>query len=118
MQDQDTITSLKPTDPSSLPHNVFTPIFINLLLDQNAGIAHQTRQAVVSVAENISEELLEREILHGIIDGLEKLYESAGESPLQVREDAHDPFSADNNEEQDGEAELGKMLVVVVSDPL
>lgn len=115
MQGQDTITTQEPVDPSTLPHNAFTPIFINLLLDQNAGIAHQTRQAVVTVAENISEDLLEREILNGIVDGLERLYEAANEDSPHAREDAHDPFSSDNNEEQDGEAELGKMLVVVVS---
>ncbi|KAG0285745.1 Serine/threonine-protein phosphatase 4 regulatory subunit 1 [Linnemannia gamsii] len=114
MQDQDTITIHEPIDPSTLPHNAFTPIFINLLLDQNAGIAHQTRQAVVTVAENISEDLLEREILSGIVDGLERLYEAASENSPHAREDAHDPFSADHNEEQDGEAELGKMLVVVL----
>ncbi|KAF9910638.1 Serine/threonine-protein phosphatase 4 regulatory subunit 1 [Linnemannia zychae] len=113
-QEQDTITPLEPTDPSTLPHNVFTSIFINLLLDQNAGIAHQTRQAVVTVAENIPEKLLESEILNGIVGGLEKLYETAGEGSRHVREDSHDPFSSDNNEDQDGEAELGKMLVVVL----
>lgn len=115
VQGQDTITTQELTDPSILPHNVFTPIFINLLLDQNAGIAHQTRQAVVTVAENISEDLLEREILNGIVDGLERLYEVAAKASPHAREDTHDPFLADNNEEQDGEAELGKMLVVVVS---
>ncbi|KAG0204221.1 Serine/threonine-protein phosphatase 4 regulatory subunit 1 [Mortierella sp. NVP41] len=114
MQDQDTMTSQELADPSSLPHNIFTPIFINLLLDQNAGIAHQTRQVVAAVAENISDELLESEILNGVIDGLENLYESAGEGSPEPQEDAHDPFSADNNEDQDGEAELGKMLVVVL----
>jgi hypothetical protein len=115
VQGQDTITTQELLDPSTLPHKAFTSIFINLLLDQNAGIAHQTRQAVVTVAENISEDLLEREILNGIVDGLERLYEAAGEDSAHSRGDAHDPFSADNNEEQDGEAELGKMLVVVVS---
>lgn len=115
VQGQDTIITQELTDPSTLPHNAFTPIFINLLLDQNAGIAHQTRQAVVTVAENISEDLLEREILNGIVNGLERLYETTGEGSTHVREDSHDPFLADNNEEQDGEAELGKMLVVVVS---
>ncbi|KAG9067011.1 Serine/threonine-protein phosphatase 4 regulatory subunit 1 [Linnemannia hyalina] len=114
VQGQDTITTQELADPSTLPHNVFTPIFINLLLDQNAGIAHQTRQAVVTVAENISEDLLEKEILNGIVDGLERLYEATGEGSPHAQEDAHDPFSADNNEEQDGEAELGKMLVVVL----
>ncbi|KAF9136327.1 Serine/threonine-protein phosphatase 4 regulatory subunit 1 [Mortierella sp. 14UC] len=114
VQEQDIITALEPADPSTLPHNIFTSIFINLLLDQNAGIAHQTRQAVVTVAENIPEMLLESEILNGIVDGLEKLYEAAGEGSRHAREDAHDPFSADNNEDQDGEAELGKMLVVVL----
>ncbi|KAF9931509.1 hypothetical protein FBU30_010018 [Linnemannia zychae] len=112
--DKDTISAQKSHDPSTLPHNVFTPIFINLLLDQNAGIAHQTRQAVVAVAENVPEELLESEIIHGIVDGLEKLYESAGENSPHAREDTHDPFSSDNNDDQDGEAELGKMLVVVL----
>lgn len=115
VQGQDTITTQELTDPSTLPHNAFTPIFINLLLDQNAGIAHQTRQAVVTVAENISEDLLEREILNGIVNGLERLYEVVAEGSLLARKDTHDPFLADNNEEQDGEAELGKMLVVVVS---
>ncbi|KAK3833599.1 MAG: armadillo-type protein [Linnemannia gamsii] len=114
IQEHDTVTALEPTDPPSLPHNVFTSIFINLLLDQNAGIAHQTRQAVVTVAENISDELLESEILNGIVDGLERLYEAAGEGSRLAREDVHDPFSVDNNEDQDGEAELGKMLVVVL----
>ncbi|KAF8944046.1 Serine/threonine-protein phosphatase 4 regulatory subunit 1 [Haplosporangium gracile] len=114
VQGQDTITTQELTDPSTLPHNAFTSIFINLLLDQNAGIAHQTRQAVVTVAENISEGLLEREILNGIVDGLERLYEAAGEGSPHARVDAHDPFLTDNNEEQDGEAELGKMLVVVL----
>lgn len=114
VQGQDTIITQELTDPSTLPHNAFTPIFINLLLDQNAGIAHQTRQAVVTVAENISEDLLEREILNGIVNGLERLYETTGEGSTHVREDSHDPFLADNNEEQDGEAELGKMLVVVL----
>ncbi|KAF9350522.1 Serine/threonine-protein phosphatase 4 regulatory subunit 1 [Mortierella sp. AD094] len=95
--------------PALLQHDIFTPIFINLLLDQNAGIAHQTREAVRSVSENISEDLLEGEILNGIIAGLEKLYTT--DTPVEEnKQDLEMQLDVD----QDGEAELGKMLVVVL----
>lgn len=81
---------------------------MNLLLDQNADIAHQTRLAIVSVAENIPNNVMESEILHGVITGLERLYNPDIYGGLDS-----DPF-ASHRDEQDGEAELGKMLVVVV----
>ncbi|KAF9094108.1 Serine/threonine-protein phosphatase 4 regulatory subunit 1, partial [Mortierella sp. AM989] len=105
-QSQDTNSNLR---PDSLRHDSFTPIFINLLLDQNAGIAHQTREAVRSVSENISESVLESEVLDGIIAGLEKLYTT--ETP--VEENKQD-LEMQMDTDQDGEAELGKMLVVVL----
>ncbi|KAK5799292.1 armadillo-type protein [Linnemannia elongata] len=94
--------------PPPLPHDIFTPVFLNLLLDQNADIAHQTRLAIVSVAENIPDNVMESEILHGIITGLERLY-----NPNIYGELDSDPF-ASHRDDQDGEAELGKMLVVVL----
>ncbi|KAF9997675.1 Serine/threonine-protein phosphatase 4 regulatory subunit 1, partial [Entomortierella chlamydospora] len=104
-QGQDTTSS----QPALLQHDIFTPIFINLLLDQNAGIAHQAREAVRSVSENISEYLLEGEILNGIIAGLEKLYTT--DTPVEeIKQDLEMQVDVD----QDGEAELGKMLVVVL----
>ncbi|CAO3566176.1 unnamed protein product [Mortierella alpina] len=96
--------------PPSIPHSVFTPMFINLLLDQNAGIAHQARNAVVSVAESVPDQILESEILDGIIAGLEKLYSSEAPSGTEKQ----DTDMQDDNNDQDGEAELGKMLVVVL----
>ncbi|KAG9319868.1 hypothetical protein KVV02_006941 [Mortierella alpina] len=96
--------------PPSIPHSVFTPMFINLLLDQNAGIAHQARNAVVSVAESVPDQILESEILNGIIAGLEKLYSSETPSGTEKQ----DTDMQDDNNDQDGEAELGKMLVVVL----
>lgn len=107
--------------PLSIQHDIFTPIFMNLLLDQNAQIAHQTREAVKFVSENVPESLLESEIIHGIIAGLERLYSS---SLPPLSEDSQDPASTtaaaaahaetDMEVDQDGEAELGKMLVVVL----
>ncbi|KAF9083641.1 hypothetical protein BGX23_011256, partial [Mortierella sp. AD031] len=97
----------EPGPPPPLPHDIFTPVFLNLLLDQNAGIAHQTRLAIVSVAESIPDNVMESEILRGVIAGLERLY-----SPDADGHD-NDPF-ASHRDEQDGEAELGKMLVVVL----
>ncbi|KAF9947881.1 putative serine/threonine-protein phosphatase 4 regulatory subunit 1-like, partial [Mortierella alpina] len=107
---QDVDGAHNPAHPPSIPHNVFTPIFINLLLDQNAGIAHQTRNAVVAVAESVPDQILESEILNGIIAGLEKLYTS--EAPTSTEK--QDTDMQDDNNDQDGEAELGKMLVVVL----
>jgi hypothetical protein len=99
----------------SIPHDTFTPIFIDLLLDQNAEIAHQTRLAVVTVAENVAESVMESEILNGIMVGLERLYTRADD------EDNGEAMNQDDNgkasvikDDQEGEAELGKMLVVVV----
>ncbi|KAF9189579.1 Serine/threonine-protein phosphatase 4 regulatory subunit 1 [Haplosporangium sp. Z 11] len=105
---QDTNYTLNPLHPPSIPHNAFTPIFINLLLDQNSGIAHQTRLAVVSVAESISEKLLESEIMGGVIAGLEKLYN------VEVAADGDSQDSQGDMSDQDDEAELGKMLVAVL----
>ncbi|KAK3819287.1 MAG: armadillo-type protein [Linnemannia elongata] len=98
----------EPGPPPSLPHDIFTPVFLNLLLDQNADIAHQTRLAIVSVAENIPDNVMESEILHGVITGLERLYNPDMYGGLDG-----DPF-ASHRDDQDGEAELGKMLVVVL----
>ncbi|KAI1315935.1 Serine/threonine-protein phosphatase 4 regulatory subunit 1 [Mortierella claussenii] len=108
-QDTNNNNSQQPSDPPSLPHDIFTPIFINLLLDQNAGIAHQTREAVRSVSENVPEAILESEILNGMIAGLERLYSNNSEEE-QLKVDLEMNVDAD----QDGEAELGKMLVVVL----
>ncbi|KAF9549628.1 hypothetical protein EC957_003164 [Mortierella hygrophila] len=98
----------EPGPPPPLPHDIFTPVFLNLLLDQNADIAHQTRLAIVSVAENIPDNVMESEILHGVISGLERLYNPDSYGGLDS-----DPF-ASHRDDQDGEAELGKMLVVVL----
>ncbi|KAF9567246.1 Serine/threonine-protein phosphatase 4 regulatory subunit 1 [Mortierella alpina] len=105
----------------SLPHDTFTSIFMNLLLDQNAGIAHQTRLAVVAVAENVPDHVMESEILGGVIAGLRKLYNSddhddqdEGELDQAGANGEESLFSTSNRDEQDGEAELGKMLVVVL----
>ena len=104
-----------PSDSLSIPHDTFTPIFIDLLLDQNAEIAHQTRLAVVTVAENVAESVMESEILNGVMAGLKQLYTRAGD------EDNGEALDQDDNggafaikDDQEGEAELGKMLVVVV----
>jgi len=82
---------------------------MNLLLDQNAGIAHQTRLAIVSVAESIPDNVMESEILRGVIAGLERLY-----NPEADHDGNDNDIFASHRDEQDGEAELGKMLVVVV----
>ncbi|KAF9953254.1 Serine/threonine-protein phosphatase 4 regulatory subunit 1 [Mortierella alpina] len=110
-----------PPPPPSLPHDTFTSIFMNLLLDQNAGIAHQTRLAVVAVAENVPDEVMESEILGGVIAGLRKLYSpddhddhEEGELDQSGANGEESLFSTTNRDEQDGEAELGKMLVVVL----
>ncbi|KAF9190562.1 Serine/threonine-protein phosphatase 4 regulatory subunit 1, partial [Haplosporangium sp. Z 767] len=103
-----------PGPPPTLPHGTFTPVFMNLLLDQNAGIAHQTRLAIVTVAENIPEEVMESEILNGVIAGLEKLYNPYGGDDLDLDQENEEELFSSNRDEQDGEAELGKMLVVVL----
>ncbi|KAF9897128.1 hypothetical protein BX616_006139, partial [Lobosporangium transversale] len=113
-----------------LLHDTFTPIFLNLLLDQNASIAHQARLAVDAVAQNVSDEVMESEILNGVIAGLQKLYmppemeqqqldeneinsSGSGETvAVTVIEHGNDHFGS-YNIDLDGEAELGKMLVVV-----
>ncbi|KAF9968969.1 Serine/threonine-protein phosphatase 4 regulatory subunit 1 [Actinomortierella ambigua] len=100
-----------------LAHDTFTPIITNLLLDQVAATAHQARAAVVSVAENVSEELLESEILGGVIAGLEKMYKKEQQ---QQQEEEDIMMMGDGLEENrlgdegSGEAELGKMLVVML----
>ncbi|KAF9977153.1 hypothetical protein BGZ65_007525, partial [Modicella reniformis] len=99
--------------PPSIQHDIFTPIFMNLLLDQNAGIAHQTREAVKSISENIPETILESEIINGIIARLERLY-STGNPVDENQKDAGTHGEVDLETDQDGEAELGKMLVVVL----
>ncbi|ORZ29060.1 armadillo-type protein [Lobosporangium transversale] len=105
---KDANTPHQPSNSAALAHNTFTPIFINLLLDQNAAIAHQTREAVRSVAENCREDLLESEVLDGVIAGLEKLYNNSSASELKQG------LNMNGETDQDGEAELGKMLVVVL----
>ncbi|KAG0303538.1 Serine/threonine-protein phosphatase 4 regulatory subunit 1 [Dissophora globulifera] len=102
--------------PPPLLHDAFTPVFMNLLLDQNAGIAHQTRIAIDAIAQNVTDEILESEILNGVITSLEKLYNSESQDDQENQDgmnDTDDLFSP-NRDEQDGEAELGKMLVVVL----
>ncbi|KAI8597809.1 armadillo-type protein [Dissophora ornata] len=96
--------------PAPLQHDIFTPIFIKLLLDQNAGIAHQTREVIKSVSENVSEGVLESEILNGVIAGLETLYITADKPAGEGQGDQEMELEAN----QDDEAELGKMLVVVL----
>ncbi|KAG0229614.1 hypothetical protein BGW42_001448 [Actinomortierella wolfii] len=100
------------TNNSGIPllaHDTFTPIIMNLLLDQVAATAHQARAAVVSVAENVPEELLESEILGGVIAGLEKMYKKEEEDIDMTEGETEDTQES----EQSGEAELGKMLVVM-----
>ncbi|KAF9157401.1 Serine/threonine-protein phosphatase 4 regulatory subunit 1 [Actinomortierella ambigua] len=118
-----------------LAHDTFTPIITNLLLDQVAATAHQARAAVVSVAENVSEELLESEILGGVIAGLEKMYkkeqqqqqqqqqqeqqeQDSYQQPLQEEDvemgDCGGVEEYAQEDEGSGEAELGKMLVVML----
>lgn len=106
-------TQRSSSQPPTLPHDVFTPIFMNLLLDQNAGIAHQAREAVKFVSENVPESVLESEIVYGIIAGLERLYSNTtdgADGNPQVGARGENAMETD----QDGESELGKMLVVVV----
>ncbi|KAF9429043.1 hypothetical protein BGZ76_001928 [Entomortierella beljakovae] len=108
-----------------VPHDTFTPIFLKLLLDQNAGIAHQTRESVHTIAENLSEGHVESEILNGIIAGLEKLYttDTPPEEDASTSTTTTTPATTDDTTtdlemqldgDQDGEPELGKMLVVVL----
>ncbi|KAG0223007.1 hypothetical protein BGX31_008754 [Mortierella sp. GBA43] len=96
-----------PGSPPPLLHDVFTPIFMNLLLDQNAGIANQARLAIDAIAQNVPDEIMESEILNGLITRLEKLY------TLEKHEQDEDILFSSSND-QDGEPELGKMLVVVI----
>jgi hypothetical protein len=86
---------------------------MNLLLDQNAGIAHQAREAVKFVSENVPESVLESEIIHGIIAGLERLYSNTDTADGNQQGGAIRGENAMETD-QDGESELGKMLVVVV----
>ncbi|KAG0044708.1 Serine/threonine-protein phosphatase 4 regulatory subunit 1 [Gryganskiella cystojenkinii] len=106
--------STGPSEELSIPHNIFTPIFIDLLLDQNAEIAHQTRLAVVTVAENVAESVLESEILNGIMSGLERLYTTADGQDISEAQSQDENGISTIKDDQDGEAELGKMLVVVL----
>ncbi|KAF9568624.1 hypothetical protein BGW38_008821, partial [Lunasporangiospora selenospora] len=95
--------------PPPLPHDVFSSLFMNLLLDQNPDIAHQARLAVGTVADNVTDDILESEILGGVIAGLRKLYESEID---EFRIQQNGLVSA-IDVDRDGEADLGKMLVVV-----
>ncbi|KAI8600356.1 armadillo-type protein [Dissophora ornata] len=103
-----------PGPPPPLLHDVFTPVFMNLLLDQNAGIAHQTRIAIDAVAQSVPDEILESEILNGVITGLEKLYTPEKQDDQENEDDVENGGGLYSRDEQDGEAELGKMLVVVL----
>lgn len=95
--------------PPPLLHDVFTSVFMNLLLDQNPQIANQARLTIDAIAQSVPDEIMESEILNGLITRLEKLYTPEN----QDDQDEDSSYPPDNNE-QDGEAELGKMLVVVV----
>jgi len=111
-----------PGQKRPLPHGIFTAIFLNLLLDHVSGIAHQTRVAVASVSENVTEEIMESEILNGVIAGLENLFNDQGhEDSHEETEDNqhlyHNELSYGDTtakEEEERKAELAKMLVVVV----
>ncbi|KAG0203378.1 Serine/threonine-protein phosphatase 4 regulatory subunit 1 [Mortierella sp. GBA30] len=109
-EQQDANSTWDLSRPPSIPHGVFTPVFINLLLDQNTAIANETRNAIVSVAKNIPEKILESEILNGVIAGLERLYSSEG----AIQEVHEDTSMQVDSGDQNGEAELGKLLVVLV----
>ncbi|KAG0347640.1 hypothetical protein BG004_007273 [Podila humilis] len=92
-----------------LPPGFFTSIFVSLLLEQNDTIAHNAKLAVISVAENVPESLLESEILNGVLAGLSDLYrglddaEGGAESSSQIVADQHED-----------EAVIGKAVVVVL----
>ncbi|KAF9365139.1 Serine/threonine-protein phosphatase 4 regulatory subunit 1 [Mortierella sp. NVP85] len=102
--DQDSQYSSKPP----LPHDVFTPVFMSLLLDQNPRIANQARLAIDVIAQSVPDEVMESEILNGLIKRLERLF-----TPEDRSDQDEDSLHLSINE-QDGEPELGKMLVVVL----
>jgi hypothetical protein len=102
--DQDSQYSAKPP----LSHDVFTPVFMSLLLDQNPRIANQARLAIDVIAQSVPDDIMESEILNGLIKRLERLFAPEDRSD----QDEGNLHSSIN--EQDGEPELGKMLVVVV----
>lgn len=93
-----------------LPPGLFTSVFVSLLLEQNEGIAHHAKLAVISVAENVPENLLESEILDGVLAGLSDLYRETEESENGSGNDPYGP----SKDQQDDEAVIGKAVVVVV----
>ncbi|GJJ75307.1 serine/threonine-protein phosphatase 4 regulatory subunit 1 [Entomortierella parvispora] len=121
-EQEDPLEDEYPGQKRPLPHGIFTAIFLNLLLDQVSGIAHQTRVAVAAVSENVSEEIMESEMLNGVIAGLKNLYnaQSQGESyeePEENQDQYQNEFgygSTSAKEEEERKAELAKMLVVVL----
>lgn len=83
---------------------------MSLLLEQNEGIAHHAKLAVISVAENVPENLLESEILNGVLAGLSDLYRGTETSEGDSGNDPYGP----SKDQQDDEAVIGKAVVVVV----
>ncbi|KAG0350504.1 Serine/threonine-protein phosphatase 4 regulatory subunit 1, partial [Podila minutissima] len=93
-----------------LPPGLFTSVFVSLLLEQNEGIAHHAKLAVISVAENVPENLLESEILNGVLAGLSDLYRGTETSEGDSGNDPYGP----SKDQQDDEAVIGKAVVVVL----
>ncbi|KAG0080544.1 Serine/threonine-protein phosphatase 4 regulatory subunit 1 [Podila epicladia] len=93
-----------------LPPGLFTSVFVSLLLEQNEGIAHHAKLAVISIAENVPENLLESEILDGVLAGLSELYSGTETSEGDSGNDPYGP----SKDQQDDEAVIGKAVVVVL----
>ncbi|KAF9329378.1 Serine/threonine-protein phosphatase 4 regulatory subunit 1 [Podila minutissima] len=93
-----------------LPPGFFTSVFVSLLLEQNEGIAHHAKLAVISVAENVPENLLESEILDGVLAGLSDLYRGTETSEGDSGNDPYGP----SKDQHDDEAVIGKAVVVVL----
>ena len=119
-QKENSLGGEHPGQKIAIPHGVFTPIFMNLLLDHVSGVAHQTRVAVVSVSENVPEETMESEMLNGVIAGLEELYNKDATEKEEEADEIHrvqDEFTGYTTtakEEEERKSELAKLLVVVV----
>lgn len=58
---------------------------------------------------------MESEILNGVMSGLERLYTTDEGQDVSESQDQDESGANIIKDDQDGEAELGKMLVVVVS---
>ncbi|KAL1925085.1 uncharacterized protein VTP21DRAFT_4739 [Calcarisporiella thermophila] len=61
-----------------IPPQAFAPILINLLQSQNSTIVSQTTQAIVTMATNLPEDIIDNEVFEGIVMGL---YRQGDETP-------------------------------------